>query len=412
MARSSPRSEPTVLYAKLDRASFFDLFSQIIGQLPQAQLQRLIAEAMQHIAVGDVRKARSSDLVSRLKSPEEVAELAQEVNLDRDEVSRTLVKGLDGLLEKSQVPDEIPLGLLKVDSPTLGERTCQWPQGKRVTGLEELGLAHYLGELAQDEKGSSVPDLAAIQALETIAALHRLAGRPLVILIDQLEVFARGVDQERQQVLASLIKKLMEQLGRQNALTFIAGAEGCLGGVSARRDHAAAREGASPGRKSGSGGDADLPRGVRGEYPVILFGIGRGDSPAFRRQAKRSDVELAASFRLNPGSIVAIDRGYIDYALFARWSMAGVFFVTRLKDNAAFEVVEECQLPANGNIRADQLIRLTGTRAQTDYPELLRRIVVWDAWSGTPKTNGRSSSLPTSSRMKVPSTVPIASAWT
>ena len=96
-------------------------------------------------------------------------------------------------------------------------------------------------------------------------------------------------------------------------------------------------------------------------------------------EAKRSDVKLADSFRLNPGSIVAIDRGYIDYALFARWSMAGVFFVTRLKENAAFAVVEECQLPRNGNIRADQLIRLTGTQAQTDYPELLRRLVVWDA---------------------------------
>ena len=95
--------------------------------------------------------------------------------------------------------------------------------------------------------------------------------------------------------------------------------------------------------------------------------------------AKRSDVKLADSFHLNPGSIVAIDRGYIDYALFARWSMAGVFFVTRLKDNAAFEVVEECQLPANRNIRADQLIRLTGAQAQADYPELLRRVVVWDS---------------------------------
>jgi len=96
-------------------------------------------------------------------------------------------------------------------------------------------------------------------------------------------------------------------------------------------------------------------------------------------EAKRSDVKLADSFRLNPGSIVAVDRGYIDYALFARWSMGGVFFVTRLKDNAAFEVVEECQIPADRNIRADQLIRLTGARAQADYPELLRRTVVWDA---------------------------------
>ncbi|MGD0778417.1 MAG: transposase [Candidatus Solibacter sp.] len=37
-------------------------------------------------------------------------------------------------------------------------------------------------------------------------------------------------------------------------------------------------------------------------------------------EAKRSDVKLADSFRLNPGSIVAIDHGFIDYALFARWS--------------------------------------------------------------------------------------------
>ena len=36
-------------------------------------------------------------------------------------------------------------------------------------------------------------------------------------------------------------------------------------------------------------------------------------------EANRSDVKLAGSFRLNPGSIVAMDRGYIDYALFARW---------------------------------------------------------------------------------------------
>ena len=96
-------------------------------------------------------------------------------------------------------------------------------------------------------------------------------------------------------------------------------------------------------------------------------------------EAKRSDVKLADSFRLNPGSIVAIDRGYIDYALFGRWSMAGVFFVTRLKENSAFEVVEECAVPQNRNIRSDQLIHLTGLQAQADCPGLLRRTVVWDA---------------------------------
>jgi hypothetical protein len=96
-------------------------------------------------------------------------------------------------------------------------------------------------------------------------------------------------------------------------------------------------------------------------------------------EAKRADVKLADSFALNSGSIVAMDRGYIDYALFGRWTMAGIYFVTRLKDNAAFEIVAECEVPDNRNILADQIIRLTGTKAQADCPCLLRRTVVWDA---------------------------------
>ena len=96
-------------------------------------------------------------------------------------------------------------------------------------------------------------------------------------------------------------------------------------------------------------------------------------------QAKRSDVKLADSFALNPGSIVAMDRGYTDYALFGRWTITGIFFVTRLKDNAAFAVVEECAVPEKRNILADQIIRLTGAQAQPDCPCLSRRIVVWDA---------------------------------
>jgi hypothetical protein len=96
-------------------------------------------------------------------------------------------------------------------------------------------------------------------------------------------------------------------------------------------------------------------------------------------EAKRSDVKLADSFALNPGSIVAIDRGYTDYALFGRWTRAGIYFVTRLKDNAAYEVVAECEIPAQRDILADQLIRLTGAHAQIACPGLLRRVVVWDA---------------------------------
>ena len=70
-----------------------------------------------------------------------------------------------------------------------------------------------------------------------------------------------------------------------------------------------------------------------------------------------------------------MDRGYTDCA---RWTLAGVLFVTRMKDNAAFAVEAEFAVPENRNIRADQIIQLTGVQAQTDCPGPLRRIVVWD----------------------------------
>ena len=86
------------------------------------------------------------------------------------------------------------------------------------------------------------------------------------------------------------------------------------------------------------------------------------------------DVKVAQQIHFAPGTIVVDDRGYNDYRLFAKWTEAGVFFVTRMKDNAAFEVVEERPVPHNRNILRDQTIRLTGTGAQDKCPHLLRRI--------------------------------------
>jgi Transposase DDE domain/Domain of unknown function (DUF4372) len=95
-------------------------------------------------------------------------------------------------------------------------------------------------------------------------------------------------------------------------------------------------------------------------------------------EARRSDVKMADSFPLNPGSIVAMDRGYSDYALYGKWTEQKIYFVTRLKENAKYEVLEEGPIPVNRNIRADELIQFTGDKAQKDCPYPLRRVVVWD----------------------------------
>jgi hypothetical protein len=95
-------------------------------------------------------------------------------------------------------------------------------------------------------------------------------------------------------------------------------------------------------------------------------------------EARRSDVKMADAFPLNAGSIVVMDRGYNDYALFGKWTDQKIYFVTRLKDNAAYGVLAEGPVPANRNIRSDQLIQFTGEKAQRDCPSPLRRVVVWD----------------------------------
>jgi hypothetical protein len=92
---------------------------------------------------------------------------------------------------------------------------------------------------------------------------------------------------------------------------------------------------------------------------------------------KFGDVKVAQNLDFPKGSIVAIDRGYIDDALFTRWTRQGVFFVTRLKANADIAPVESRPVPKDGSIRRDDIIRLQPFIAGRPDYEDLRRVVVW-----------------------------------
>jgi hypothetical protein len=99
---------------------------------------------------------------------------------------------------------------------------------------------------------------------------------------------------------------------------------------------------------------------------------------AYISNGKKHDVTIARKVPLSPGSIVAMDRGYNDYALFAYWTENQIYFVTRLKDNADYSVVQELPVPSNRNILADQLIQFNGHYARKKCPHTLRKVVVWD----------------------------------
>jgi Domain of unknown function (DUF4372)/Transposase DDE domain len=95
-------------------------------------------------------------------------------------------------------------------------------------------------------------------------------------------------------------------------------------------------------------------------------------------EGRKHDVRVARLLRFESGTILIIDRGYVDYAWFARLTTDGVWFVTRLKDNAVYAVVETRAVPARSHVLRDEVIRLTGGDAEAKCPHLLRRIEVID----------------------------------
>ena len=67
----------------------------------------------------------------------------------------------------------------------------------------------------------------------------------------------------------------------------------------------------------------------------------RGYLPEFVTvtDGKESDITVGRTLEFPKGSIVAIDKGYNDYAWYKLLTDKGVFFVTRLKSNAKHRVV-------------------------------------------------------------------------
>jgi hypothetical protein len=95
--------------------------------------------------------------------------------------------------------------------------------------------------------------------------------------------------------------------------------------------------------------------------------------------ANTSEISIARQMEFAPGTIVVVDRGYLDYTLYERWSRTGVYFVTRSHSNMVYEVVETRVLAMRGSVLSDQTIKLSSHYAQKRCPTTLRRVVVWNA---------------------------------
>lgn len=101
-------------------------------------------------------------------------------------------------------------------------------------------------------------------------------------------------------------------------------------------------------------------------------------------EGRRHEVTVARTLTFPPGTVLVMDRGYVDFAWFAELTRQGVFFVTRLKDNAVYAVLGTRAVPARGSVVRDELITLTGVRTAAKCPYPLRVVEVTDPTTGDP----------------------------
>ena len=78
-------------------------------------------------------------------------------------------------------------------------------------------------------------------------------------------------------------------------------------------------------------------------------------------EAAKNDKDFLGQLKVEEGYTYVFDKGYVNYKIYQQWDKDGVFFVTRLNENASYEVIEEKVLDpleaAIGMIR-DQYIEL------------------------------------------------------
>ena len=108
---------------------------------------------------------------------------------------------------------------------------------------------------------------------------------------------------------------------------------------------------------------------------------GRGLFCAYT-EGKKHDVTVGRTLIFPKGSIIAIDKAYNDYVWYKQLTDKGIFFVTRLKSNAKYRIIERRSVLKGKGLTCDQTIEFTGPQVSKKCPVRLRRVGYKDAETG------------------------------
>jgi transposase len=124
-------------------------------------------------------------------------------------------------------------------------------------------------------------------------------------------------------------------------------------------------------RSTKAGIKAHVALDLRGAIPVLLT----------LTTAKVADSSQLDALHLPSGSIVVLDRGYIDFKRLHQLTQRGMSFVVRAKGNLQWRSVQTHAVGAADKacgVRADHTIALCAQHSQNHYPKLLRRVRFFD----------------------------------
>ena len=115
--------------------------------------------------------------------------------------------------------------------------------------------------------------------------------------------------------------------------------------------------------KDSSQGEDSCPATELQKTTLILISTG-----------KMHDVNAMEHMDWEPGCWYVMDRGDLDFERLYHIHQCQAGFVTRSKKNTQYKRVYSKKMDKSKGILCDPKVRLTGTNALKDYPELIRRI--------------------------------------
>jgi len=105
-----------------------------------------------------------------------------------------------------------------------------------------------------------------------------------------------------------------------------------------------------------------------------------GSLPVFLNitDGKVHESQAAKSIPVSKGSYLAIDRGYHDFQQYNVYINNNIRFVTRMKTNAKYHVLETYQINSDSPVTSDEIIEFTGYNTHKKCPHPLRKIQYFD----------------------------------